>query len=444
MFTSAFDIYRIGPGPSSAHTVAPMRAARRFVHALEADGQFFQTKRVQIDLYGSIACAAREQFTDRAILAGLCGDAPESVDASMLDAQAARIRAEGTLPLARHGQIRFDAGHDLVFHVDKAFAYHSNAIRFTARNAQGEPLATQLYFSTGDGDLVADGDAPPAPPRVPYPFATVTELLAIAQKLGKKIADVMRTNELALRSPGEVHNGLTRVAAAMRVSVERGVAAQGVLPGSLALPRRARALAESLGGSGVHEAAWVEVLATAVGEENAAGGRVVAAPSNGAAGPVAALLEHWRASAPLDDENGSVNFLLAAAAICHLLRNCGVKHAGCQGEVGVAAAMAAAGLATVLGASNAQVLLAAERALEPHLNLACDPVNGLIQQPCIERNARAAAIALDATRFALKQPDPPRLALEPLLRSMVESARAMAGRYKASSLGGVALNVVDC
>ncbi len=446
MFTSAFDIYRIGPGPSSAHTVAPMRAARRFVHGLEADGLFFQTRRVHVDLYGSVACTGRDHGTDRAILAGLCADAPDSVDCATLDALAARIRADGSLQLGRHARIAFDVGSDLVFHVDKAFAYHSNAIRFTARNAHGEALITKLYFSTGDGDIVADGDPPGAGGgvRVPYPFATVAELLALGQKHGKKIADVMRTNELALRSPGEVHAGLVRIGAATRASIERGLASEGTLPGSLGLPRRAAAQAESLAAVDTSGPAWAAVLATAVAEENAAGGRVVAAPSNGSAGPVAALLEQWRSTRPLDDENGSVNFLLAAAAVFHLLRHCGIKHAGCQGEVGVAAAMAAAGLATVLGASNAQALFAAERALEPHLNLTCDPVGGLVQQPCIERNARAASLAVEAARLALKQPDPPRLMLDPLLRSMVESARVMAGRYKQSSLGGVALNVVDC
>jgi L-serine dehydratase len=317
-------------------------------------------------------------------------------------------------------------------------------MRFTARNAGGDALAARIYFSTGDGDIVADGapDDARAALRMPYPFSGAAELLATAQKHGKKIAEVMRTNELALRSPGEVHAGLVRVAAAMRASVERGLAADGLLPGSGA-PRCAAERAGSLAGGDASSPAWAAVLATAVAEENAAGGRVVSAPSNGAAGPVAALLAQWRASRPLDDENGSVSFLLGAAAIGHVLRRNGVRHAGCQGQVGVAASMAAAGLATVLDASNAQVLRAAELALEPHLNMTCDPSAGLVQQPCIERNARAADIAVRAARQALREPEP-RNALEPLLRSIAESARVMAGRYKTSSLGGVALNVADC
>jgi L-serine dehydratase len=445
MYTSAFDIYRIGPGPSSAHTVAPMRAARRFVHALEADGHLLHADRVHVDLYGAVACAGRDQSTDRAIVAGLCGERPDAVDRMRLDSLFERVGTERALALAGRTAIAFDVERDVVFHVDKSFDYHSNAIRFGALDANGETLTTRLYFSTGDGDIVADSDASAgASVRVPFPFATAAELLAAAQKLGKKIPDVMRTNELALRSPAEVHSGLVRVAAAMRASIERGLIANGTLPGHLALPRRAATQAKSLAAGDPSASAWVAVYATAVAEENAAGGRIAAAPSNGAAGPVAAVLQQWRAMRPLDDDTGSVNLLLTAAAICHLLRRSGIKHAGCQGEVGVAAAMAAAGLACALGASSAQTLFAAERALEPHLNLTCDPVSGLVQQPCIERNARAAAIAVDAARLALKQPDPPRLALDPLLRSMVESARAMAGRYKHSSLGGVALNVSDC
>jgi L-serine dehydratase len=445
MFISAFDIFRIGPGPSSTHTVAPMRAARRFVHALEADGLFFQTRRVQTDLYGSIACAGRDQATDRAIIGGLCGDAPETVDAASLGALASRVRADGSLPLGRHSRIRFEPD-DVLFHVDKAFAYHSNAIRFTARNSRGETLASRLYFSSGDGDIVADGDPGDARTgvRVPYPFASAGELLAIARKHGKKIADVMRTNELALRSPGEVHGALVRVASAMHASIERGLAADGMLPGHLGLPRRAAVRAESLAGTDIRSPAWAAAFATAASEHNAAGGTVVAAPSNGAAGPVAALLEQWRATRPLHEEDGAVEFLLAAAAVCHLLRASGLRHAGCQSQVGVASAMAAAGLVTVLGGTNGQVLFAVERALEPHLSLTCDPVGGLIQQPCIERNARGAAIAAEASRVALRQTEPIHLSLDPLLRSMIESARAMAGRYKESSLGGVALSVGDC
>ena len=446
MFVSAFDLYRIGLGPSSAHTTGPMRAARRFVHALEADGVFFQARRIHVDLYGSVACTGRDHGTDRAIIGGLCGDAPDAVDARALAARSARIRAEGQLPLNGTERIPFDPATDIVFHVDKTFAHHSNAMRFTARNARGEALATRLYFSTGDGDIVTDGETPGvrSSVRVPYTFATAEELLALGNSHGKKIAEMARTNELALRSPGEVRAGLLHFAASMRSAVERGLTTDDMLPGGQGRPRRAATQAAAISGTDPGLPAWAAVYATAVAEENAAGGRVVAAPSNGSAGPVAAVLHQWRSTNALAGDDGSVTFLLAAAAVGQLLRSNGLKHAGCQGEVGVASAMAAAGLAAVNSASNRQMLYAAERALEPFMGLACDPLGGLVQDPCIARNAAAAARAVESARMALRLPDPPGSGLDVAVRAMAEKGRAMASRYKESSLGGLAVNVVDC
>ena len=445
MFVSAFDLFRIGLGPSSAHTTGPMRAARRFVHTLEADGVFYQTRRVSVDLYGSVACAGRDHGTERAIVAGLAGDAPDAVDPQTLAARAARIRAEGELALNGTSRIPFDPAIDIAFHVDKAFAYHSNALRFTAHNARGEALATHLYFSTGDGEIVADGETPGARSaiRVPYAFGSATELLEQAHAYGKKIAEMARTNELALRSPDEVRAGLLQCVATMRNAVERGLATDGPLPGGAGRPRRAATQAAAIAGTDPEQPAWAAVYATAVAEENAAGGRVVSAPSNGSAGPVAAVLHQWRGTTPLAADDGSVTFLLAAAAVGQILRASGLKHAGCQGEVGVASAMAAAGLAAVSNASNRQVLHAAERALEPFVGLTCDPVGGLVQDPCIARNAAAAAHAVGAARFALRVPNPP-VALDATVRTMTETGRTMASRYKASSLGGLAVNVIDC
>jgi L-serine dehydratase len=445
MFVSAFDLFRIGLGPSSAHTTGPMRAARRFVHLLEADGVFFQTRRISIDLYGSVACTGRDHGTDRALLAGLSGEAPHAIDPRALAARAARIRAEGQLALNGTSQIAFDPAADIVFHVDKAFAYHSNALRFTARNGRGEALATRLYFSSGGGEIVAEGEtaATRSSIRVPYPFASAAELLAQSQNHGKKIAEVARANELALRSPGEVRAGLLQVAATMRNAVERGLATDGALPGSGARPRRAAPQAAAIAGTDASLPAWAAVYATAVAEENAAGGRIVSAPSNGSAGPVAAVLHQWRSTEPLAGEDGTVTFLLAATAVGQLFRAGGVRHVGCQGEIGVASAMAAAGLAAVHGASNRQTLYAAERALEPFVGLTCDPVGGLVQDPCIARNAAAAAHAVEAARLALRLPNPP-VALDTAIRTMLDTGRAMAARYKDSSLGGLAVNVVDC
>jgi L-serine dehydratase len=445
MFASALDLYRIGPGPSSAHTVGPLRAARRFVHALEADGVFLQTSRVHIDLYGSVALTGREQSADRAIVAGLAGDSPDATDAATLAARFARVRADGVLPLGRVSPIPFDPATDLVFHVDKAFAYHSNAIRFTARSARGEALAARLYYSTGDGEILTEGEAPDARAslRVPYMFDTGAQALSLGATHGKRLADLVRVNENALRSPGELRLGLTKAAAAMRAAIERGIAAEGTLPASGRM-RRAPTQAAALSGADPRLPAWAAVYATAVAEENAAGGRVVAAPSNGAAGPVAALWYQWRTTTPLATDDDTVTYLLAAAAIWNLCRQAGVRHAGCQGEVGVAAAMAAAGLVAVGAGTNAQVLYAAERALEPHLGLACDPAGGLVQDPCIGRNAAAAAIAVNAARTALRLPEAPGHALDSRLAAMAEAGRALTGRYKESSLGGIALNVVDC
>jgi len=446
MFVSAVDLYRIGLGPSSAHTTGPMRAARRFVHSLEADGVFFQARRIHVDLYGSVAYIGRDLGTDRAILAGLCGEAPDAVDPRALAARSARIRAEGQLPLNGMGRIPFDPATDIVFHVDKAFASHGNAMRFTARNARGETLATRLYFSIGEGEIVADGEAPGvrSSVRVPYTYATADELLAQGQQHGKKIAEMTRTNELSLRSPGEVRAGLLHLAATMRGAVERGLATDEMLPGGQGRPRRAATQAAAISGTDHTLAAWAAVYATAVAEENAGGGRVVAAPSNGSAGPVAAVLHQWHSTHPLAVDDGSVTFLLAAGAVGNLLRANGLKQSGCQGEIGVASAMAAAGLAAVNSASNRQVLYAAERALEPFAGLTCDPVGGFVQDPCIARNAAAAAHAVESARLALRLPDPPRIGLDAAVRSMVEKGQTMASRYKESSLGGLAVNVIDC
>lgn len=444
MFVSAFDLFRIGLGPSSAHTTGPMRAARRFIHTLEADGIFYQARRIRIDLYGSIACNGRDQGTDRAILAGLCGDAPDAVDARTLGARTARITAEGQLPLNGTERIPFDPAMDMVFHIDKAYAQQSNAMRFTACNARGETLATHLYFSVGDGEIVADGEAPGprSAIRVPYTFATADDLLAQGVAHGKKIAEMARTNEQALRSPGEVRAGLLHFAATMRNAVERGLATEDALPGGRA--RRAASQAAAIAGTDPGLAAWAAVFATAVAEENASGGRVVAAPSNGSAGPVAAVLHQWRSTHPLAGDDGSVTFLLAAAAVGQLLRTNGLKQTGCQGEIGVASAMAAAGLAAANSASNRQLLYAAERALEPFIGLGCDPVAGLVQDPCIARNAAAAAHAVESARSALRLPDPPRIGLDVAVRTMTEKGQTMTSRYKESSLGGLAVNVVDC
>lgn len=443
MYLSAFELFRIGPGPSSSSTVGPQRAALRFVHELAADGLVASTARVEVETYGGLAFTGREQATDRAILAGLCGEVPERCDATSLGVCTARVEVEGGLLLGGRHRVELVPSRDLRFKVNHSVAFDGNAIRFIARGTDGDAVASRIYFSTGNGAILAEGDAASVGdgPRIPYAFANAEELLRIGRVQGKKVADIARANECALRSPGEVRNGLLRIALAMHASLERGLATDGILPGGA--KRRAPARVAALHAAPMTPAHQCAIYATAVAEENAAGGRIVAAPSNGSAGPVAALLQAWRDSAPLEAESGTLDFLLAGAAVGHLLRASGVDHVGCQSEIGVACAMAAAGYAAVRNGSNAQILFAAERALEPHLGLACDPAGGRVQDPCIERNAAAGARAYDAAIAAVRTPEP-RNGLDRLARSMVDSGRSMSARYKVASIGGVAVNVAEC
>lgn len=443
MYLNVAATYRIGPGPSSSQTVGPLEAARRFGHELAADGLVSRTQRVRVELFGGLACTGRELGAQRAVVAGLAGIPTASCDASLLARCTADVEADGSIALAGRHRIGFHPSRDIVLRVDQALVYDGNALAFTAYDTAGEPLASQVYFSPGHG-LVMTRDERAGrrgPARVPYPFATADQLLDAGRQYGKRIADLALANECVVQSPGEVRATLLRVADAMRASIERGLSTDGALPGGRV--RRAPAHADALRATQASPAQWCAVFATAVAEENAAGGRVVAAPSNGAAGPVAALLTHYRETKPLNLQERTVEFLLAAAAISGVLRASGFVQAGCQSEVGLAAAMAAAGYTAVMGGTNAHVLMAAELALEPHLGLACDPEGARIQQPCIERNATAAGRAITAAQNALRQ-HAPRNSLDALTRSMIDRGRQMAGRYKESSLGGIAVNVADC
>ncbi len=443
MYLNVAAAYRIGPGPSSSQTVGPLEAARRFVHELAADGLVGRTARVRVELFGALACTGRELGASRAVVAGLAGIPTATCDAALLARCTADADTDRSIALAGRHRINFHPARDILFRIDQALVYDGNALGFSALDAAGGTLASRVYFSLGDGLVVAQ-DEPAGrrgPARVPYPFATADELLDVAHQHRKRIADVALANECVVQSPGDVRTTLLRVADAMRASIERGLATDGTLPGGRV--RRAPAHADALRASNASAAQWCAVYATAVAEENASGGRIVAAPSNGAAGPVAALLTHFRETKPLAIEDRTVEFLLAAAATGGVLRAEGLMQAGCQSVVGLAAAMAAAGLAAVQGGSNGHVLLAAELALETHLGLACDPEGARIQEPCIERNAAAAGRAWTAAQNALRQPAP-RNSLGALVRSMVDRGRQMAGRHKQASLGGIAINVADC
>lgn len=443
MYLNIAATYRIGPGPSSSQTVGPLEAARRFVHELAADGLVGRTSRVRVELFGALACTGRELGAQRAVVAGLAGIPTATCDAALLARCTADADTDHSIALAGRHRIDFHPARDIVSRIDQALAYDGNALGFTALNEAGDPVAARVYYSPGDGVVIAHDETPGrrGPARVPYPYTTADELAEVARAYGKRIADLALANECVVQSPGEIRATLLRVADTMRASIERGLATDGMLPGGRV--RRAPAHADALRASNASAAKWCAVFATAVAEENASGGRVVAAPSNGAAGPVAALLTHFRETKPLEIDDRTVDFLLAAAAIGGLLRANGLVQAGCQSEVGLGAAMAAAGNAAVLGGSNAQVLAAAELALEPHLGLACDPEGARIQQPCIERNAAAAGRAYTASTNALRMPAP-RNSLDALARSMVERGRQMAGRHKQASLGGIAVNVADC
>jgi len=459
MFVSAFDLFKIGIGPSSSHTVGPMRAAYRFAQQLVLSSKLEATARIVVDLYGSLGLTGRGHGTDRAILLGLSGETPERIDPDQLEPKVQRIREQQMLPLAGRHAIAFREAEHLRFRIDKALFFHSNGMRFSAYAADGTPLARNVYYSIGGGLVVDERESgqlgdPVEPLRVPYPFKSAVELLRHGDEAHKRIPDMMRINELALRSPDQVRNGLLERWAIMNDSIERGMRTEGVLPGGLHVRRRAKGLRDALlahraraSPSPTEAMDWVSIYAIAVNEENAAGSRVVTAPTNGAAGTMPAVLRYYREYYQEANEEGIVAFLLTAAAVGGLCkRNASLAGAevGCQGEVGVACAMAAAGLAAALGGSNTQIENAAEIGIEHHLGMSCDPVGGLVQIPCIERNAMAAVKAINAASLALRGDGTHRVALDAVIKTMYETGRDMMSKYKETSLGGVAVNVVDC
>jgi L-serine dehydratase len=459
MFVSAFDLFKIGLGPSSSHTVGPMRAAQRFAHELAADGKLDSTGHVVVDLYGSLALTGRGHGTDRAILLGLSGEVPDRIDPDQVEPKVRRIREQRAIVLDGRREIPFHEQDHLHFRIDKTLAFHSNGMRFTAYDDAGAIVSRKIFFSVGGGFVVDEAEAqrigePVEALHVPYPFANAAELLAHGTASKKRISEMMRANELALRSPDEVRSGLLERWAVMNESIERGMHHEGVLPGGLNVRRRAKGLRDSLVArralkekSPSESIDWVSVYAIAVNEENATGGRVVTAPTNGAAGVIPAVIRYYREFYPESNEDDIVTFLLTAAAIGGLCkRNASLSGAevGCQGEVGVACSMAAAGLAAVLGGSNAQIENAAEIGIEHHLGMSCDPVAGLVQIPCIERNAMGAVKAINAASLALRGDGTHRVSLDMVIKTMYDTGRDMMTKYKETSLGGLAVNVVEC
>ncbi|MEU0152708.1 L-serine ammonia-lyase [Micromonospora fulviviridis] len=454
---SVFDLFSVGIGPSSSHTVGPMRAARTFVAGLKADGQLADVARVQAELFGSLGATGHGHGSDRAVLLGLEGESPETVDTDSVGPRVERIRAQRRLSLIGSQEIDFDPDRDLVLHRRRSLPYHPNGMTFAAFDAAGEQVRARTYYSVGGGFVVDEAAAgadriKPDSTRVRHPFLTGAELLKVTTDTGLSISEVMLANELSWRSEADVRAGLLEIWRVMRECVENGCAHDGVLPGGLKVRRRAAELRRSLeaeaGASDpLHAMDWVTLFALAVNEENAAGGRVVTAPTNGAAGIIPAVLHYYTRFVPGASEEGVVRFLLAAGAIGVLFKeNASISGAevGCQGEVGSACSMAAAGLAEALGGTPEQVENAAEIGMEHNLGLTCDPVGGLVQIPCIERNAVASIKAITAARLALRGDGVHAVSLDKVIKTMRETGADMKIKYKETARGGLAVNVIEC
>ena len=446
---SVTELFTIGIGPSSSHTVGPMRAAFAFARMLIEDG--IAPVRLKCDLYGSLSLTGRGHGTDGAVLLGLAGETPESVDPDAVTALVERIRATRTLPLGGADAVPFDEDKDLVFH-QSFLPAHPNGMAFTAVLADGSRIVRR-YYSIGGGAIRMEGEQPVrANVALPYPFGSGDELLAIGEATGLSIAEIVRANEAAWRDEAETDAFLASVRTAMFASIDRGCTGEGILPGGLKVPRRARKIREKLIERGprtdpglVFE--WVSLYALAVNEENAAGGRVVTAPTNGAAGVIPAVLKYYEAFVHGADAAGSRRLLYTASAIGFLYKkraSISAAEMGCQGEVGVACSMAAGGLAAALGATNHQIENAAEIGMEHNLGLTCDPIGGLVQIPCIERNTMGAIKAINAAYLALHGDGKHIVSLDQVIETMRQTGEDMKSKYKETSLGGLAVNVVEC
>jgi L-serine dehydratase len=457
MHIGVFDLFKIGIGPSSSHTVGPMIAAERFARQLEGLG-LARVAAVKVELFGSLGFTGQGHGTGPAVMLGLEGELPRSVDIDAAPARAAAILAGDELRLLGAHAIAFRAGEHLVFHRRERLPLHSNGMRFSAFEAGGALLHERVFYSVGGGFVVdhegtPEGGGAAAPnAELPYPFANGEELLARCEEHGLCISTLMLANERALRPEAEVRSELLAIWATMEACVRRGCEQEGILPGGLKVKRRAAALSrrlryEAAGVDPLVAIDWVNLWALAVNEENAAGGRVVTAPTNGAAGIIPAVLHYYRRFVPNADDEGTIRFLLAAAAIGSLYkRNASISGAevGCQGEVGVACSMAAAGLAEVLGGTPEQVENAAEIGMEHNLGLTCDPIGGLVQVPCIERNAMGSVKAINAARLALSGDGKHAVSLDKVIRTMRQTGADMSTKYKETARGGLAVNIIEC
>ena len=460
MAVSTFDLYKIGIGPSSSHTVGPMRAAARFVERWLAEpGRLQDVARIRAEVFGSLALTGRGHGTDKAVMMGLEGHQPNRIDPDIIPAALERIRKDKRIALGGTHVVGFDEKRDLVMNKRQKLPHHTNGMRFTAFDASDAVIATRDYYSVGGGfvvnaDEAADDRIVADTTPLPHPFSTGDELLQRTRDEGLSIARLMFENERAWRSEAEIAAGLRELWSAMQACVARGIRETGTLPGGLHVARRAPSLYAELAAR--PEAAmrdpltvldWVNLYALAVNEENAAGGRVVTAPTNGAAGILPAVLHYYDRFCPGANEQGVFDFLLTAAAVGILYKeNASISGAevGCQGEVGVACSMAAAGLTAALGGTPGQVENAAEIGMEHNLGLTCDPIGGLVQIPCIERNAMGAVKAINASRMALRGDGKHKVSLDKVIKTMRDTGRDMQDKYKETSRGGLAVNVIEC
>ncbi|MES9904604.1 MAG: L-serine ammonia-lyase [Sedimenticola sp.] len=459
MSDSVFELFNIGIGPSSSHTVGPMRAALRFVHGLEERGLIDDAAILRVDLYGSLGATGKGHGADKAIILGLEGETPDAVDIDAISGRLKCIRKDKKLSLLGRKEIAFVEKKHLVMHKRKRLPYHPNGMSFQACDDRGKELQRKIYYSIGGGTIVDKAIAKAnrldmERGRLSYPFATAADLLSQCQQHGMPISEVILENEKTWRSEEEVRNRLLEIWHVMQACVKRGCSNEGVMPGGLKVKRRAKALKKIL--KSQPEAAlcdpltimdWVNLYALAVNEENASGGRVVTAPTNGAAGVIPAVLHYYTRFCSSANDAGVIRFLLTAGGIGILYtKNASISGAevGCQGEVGAACSMAAGALTEVLGGTPSQVENAAEIGMEHNLGLTCDPVGGLVQIPCIERNAMAAVKAINAARIALRGDGAHFVSLDKVIKTMRDTGADMRSKYKETARGGLAVNVVEC
>ena len=458
MSISAFDLFKIGIGPSSSHTVGPMNAARRFALGLDDSGLLDSCARLSIELYGSLGATGAGHGSPMAIILGLEGESPESVDVDTTAGRVAAIRESGVLKLLGRKALAFDYRNDLVMHRSESLPFHPNGMRFTAYDAQGDIVNSRTFYSVGGGFIVDDtatgADTVVDDPAVlSYPFTTADELLQQCREHGLSISALMLENEKAWRPAAEIRSGLLELWQVMSACIDKGCQTEGILPGGLKVKRRAAQLyrqlksqSGSLGDDSLVTLDWVTLYALAVNEENAVGGRVVTAPTNGAAGIIPAVLKYYLEHCKGSGEDDVCRYLLTAAAIGILYKiNASISGAevGCQGEVGSACSMAAGALTDALGGTPEQVENAAEIAMEHNLGLTCDPIGGLVQVPCIERNAMGAIKAISAARMAMRGNGEHYVSLDQVIKTMRDTGRDMHNKYKETARGGLAVNVLE-